>query len=89
MLIAPILMDYLANVFNGQKVLTVNLLHSYEAKDDYLKTFVNDIYSLGIDIDLLETDRGHLNEIIEEIKKMIDVGVIKQSKSKIVIIILP
>lgn len=76
-IIAPALCDYLGDVLNAKKVLTVNLIHSYNDSKQFLSRYLDDVESFGIEYDAIFKDIDYCSEILNIIKDMLDIGIIK------------
>lgn len=84
--IAPVLCDYLGDVFTNfqsHKIITVNLLHSYDNRDKFLNHYLNSIDKLGIKYDEILKDKDLCNKILDSIYNMVELGIIKETKEKI------
>lgn len=82
-IIATTLCDYLGDVFGTNKVLTVNLIHSYKDTKKYLNHYLQDIEDFGSKYDVLLKDVDYGDRILDIIGDMLDVGIIKAGVEKI------
>lgn len=83
-IIATSVSDYLGDVFDAKKILTVNLLHTYKNSEQYLDSYFEDIKNTGNRYDILLRDIDYVNKVLDLIRDMIDIGIVKTGSEKII-----
>lgn len=84
--IPPILCDYLGDVFSdykSEKIITINLLHSYENREKYLKKHLSGIEKFDVNQDMILYDIDFCSKVLDSIRNMLDVGIIKEANERI------
>ena len=81
--IAPLLSEVLRNSMDAKNIFSVNLLNTYDYKDNVLKNYLNKIKSLGINYDELYIDKDNSDKLIKCIQEMIKRNVIVEKETPI------
>ncbi len=84
MMVAPTIMEHIGNIFNIDKCMSVNLLHTYANKDEELNNYKMYIENAGINYNFLFKDEEYTQQLLNIIKKMIESGIISVQKEHIV-----
>ena len=71
MLIAPNISELVSKKLNIKSILSVNLIHSYEDKNDDLDIYVNSIRKFGIKFDDIFIDKNNIDKIKQIIYTLI------------------
>lgn len=82
-IIAPALCDYLGDVLDAKKFLTINLIHSYDNTEQYLSRYLDNVENFGIKYDALFKDIDYCDEILNIIEDMLNIGIIKTGIERI------
>ena len=77
LMIAPVVSDVLGNILDCKKVLSVNLLHSYDEKIGELDKYFSKIHEFDIHHDEIIKDIDHVDKYLNEIEKLIYMYFIK------------
>ncbi len=70
MLLAPTIMDFIGNVYDSKKVISINTLNTYQEKDSQANIYLNSIDKNKIDYDSILIDKDRVDELIEIIDKL-------------------
>lgn len=83
LLVAPVLCDILADILKCNKVLSFNLLNSYEKKDYYLTNYIDVIDGFGIKGYEILRDIDNVENYLDSIERLIHMDAIKMKKRDI------
>lgn len=70
LMVAPILCDVIGSILNCKKVLSVNLLHSFDDKQNDLKKYIDVIKSFNINYNEIIKDIDHTDKYLEKIEEL-------------------
>ncbi len=84
MMVAPTIMEHIGNVFNIDKCMSVNLLHTYANKSKELNDYKEYIETAGINYNILFKDDEYTFQLLEIIEKMISSKIISIQKEHII-----
>lgn len=83
LMIAPTLCDVLGSILKCKKVLSFNLLHSFEDKRVSLQSYIDNIESFEIKYNQIIKDIDNVEEYLKKIEDLYAKGFIKVKKSNI------
>ena len=83
MMIAPTIMDFIGNVFEIEKNIGFNILHTYSNKKLELDTYLNYVNNSGIKYDSIFIDENKAQDLLEIIYQMYINGFIKEKEEKL------
>lgn len=84
MLLSPTIMNFIGDVFDSQRNIGFNIIHSYKQKNAELNHYLNVINESEIEYDSIFVDKEHGIELLEIIDKMYHDGFLKiKQKEKI------
>ena len=84
MMIAPTIMQYIGNVFDIEKCMSVNLLHTYSNKKNELQNYINYILQAGITYNMLFRDDMHNNQLIGFIIELLKNDILDVEKRHVI-----
>ena len=84
MCIAPFLMDLVSSNLECSSVFSVNLLHSYDFKENDLEKYINKVKSLGLRYDDIFIDKEWAEKLLFLIKQMIKENKIIEKKGSVI-----
>lgn len=70
MLLSPTIMNFIGDVFDSQRNIGFNIIHSYKQKNAELNHYLNVINESEIEYDSIFVDKEHGIELLEIIDKM-------------------
>ena len=76
LMIGPTLSDIVGSILNCKKVLSFNLLHSFDNKKNYLSNYINIIKSFGIEYNQIIKDVDWTEQYLYKIEELYKKGVI-------------
>lgn len=82
MCLAPILTDVFGDCMSAEKIFSVNVLNTYDYKDDIINRYLKSIKDLGINYDKLYIDKVHNKFLADCINDLINKGIIIEKESK-------
>ena len=82
-IIATTVGDYLGDAFQANKVLTVNLLHTYKHSEQYLDKY-EDIKGFGSNFENILKDADYADKVLDIIKDMLSKGIVKTGTERII-----
>lgn len=83
LMIAPTLCDILGSILNCKKILSFNLLHSFEDKNVDLKKYIENIEKFNIEYNEIVKDIENIDKYLKKIEELYKLGVISIQKGKI------
>lgn len=83
LMIAPTLCEMLGEILECKKIIIFNLLHSYEDSSSNLHKYINRINEFNISYDKIIKDIDFVEEYMNKIQELYDLGFIKIKKKPI------
>lgn len=85
MLIAPMLVNLLSDIYDSERIISMNSLNSYLNKDNELEVYKNDIDKNNIKYDRIFIDKNNVYDILNIIEKLYKDGFLSiKNKEKVV-----
>ena len=81
--VAPLLTEVLKNTTSTKNIIAVNLLNTYDKKDEFLKTYLQKLKDLDISSDELFIDKDNIDILMDCIEEMIDLNIIIEKECDI------
>ena len=76
LMIAPTLVDIIGSILKCKKVLSFNLLHSFDNKVPVLSNYIDNIKEFNINYDEIIKDIEHIEDYLKNIKELYNKGVV-------------
>lgn len=83
LMISPTLCDVLGSILNCKKVLSFNLLHSFDDRQKNLKNYIDNIENFEIKYDEIMKDIEIVDQCLNKIEELYSKGVINIKKDKV------
>lgn len=82
--ISPTLVDFIGDGLQYKKGLAMNLLNTYDNKEQYFDSYIKQLKQEQLINDYIFTDKNYIEKIIEIIYKMIDEKIIVESNTDLI-----
>lgn len=83
LMIAPILCDVLGSILNCKKILSVNLLHSFENKQNDLQKYIDIIKKFDINYNDIIKDIDYTSKYLEKLEELYSKGFVNVKSGEI------
>lgn len=84
MLLAPTIMDFIGNVYEAKRVISINTLNTYHEKDSQINTYLSSIDKNKINYDSILIDKDRADELIEIIDKLYKSGFLQVKRKNVI-----
>lgn len=85
LMIAPTLCDVLGTILNCKKVLSFNLLHSFEDKNVDLKKYIDNIEKFNVNYNEIIKDIENVEKYLKKIEELYRLGILTIQKGEMLV----